>query len=79
MAAADGALYFASQGHANLGGFDVFVTRERPDGTWTEPRNLGEPVNGEHDETGWLPVSLGRAYLVSDRVGGDDDIYEVTW
>lgn len=79
VAAADGALYFASQGHPNFGGFDVFVTRERPDGTWTEPRNLGEPVNGEHDETGWLPVRLGRAYLVSDRVGGDDDIYLVEW
>ena len=79
VAADDGALYFASQGHANLGGFDIFVTRERPDGSWTEPRNLGEPINGEHDETGWLPVRLGSAYLVSDRVGGDDDIYLVEW
>ena len=79
VAARDGALYFASQGHANLGGFDVFVTRERPDGTWVEPRNLGEPVNGEFDETGWLPVRLGYAYLVSDRDGGDDDLYEVRY
>ena len=75
----DGRLVFASQGHIGLGGFDLFETRERPDGTWTPPVNLGEPINGEADETGWFERGARRAYLVSDRVGGDDDIYEVAW
>ena len=79
VAAADGRLYFASQGHVGLGGFDLYVTERGPDGVWSAPRNLGEPVNGPGDETCWLPVAPRRAYLVSDRVGGDDDIYEVRW
>lgn len=79
MAAKNGKLYFASQGHISLGGFDVFETEERPDGSWTEPVNLGEPINSEFDETGWFFIRNGEAILVSNRVGDDDDIYHVKW
>ncbi len=79
VASRDGKLYFASQGHLGLGGFDLFETYQLSDGTWATPLNLGEPINSEHDETGWMPVRTGQAYLVSDRDGGDDDIYEVKW
>ena len=77
--AEDGALYFASRGHIGLGGFDVFEVRPAGRGKWTAAENLGEPVNSEGDETGWVPYRERRAWLVSDRVGGDDDIYEVRW
>ena len=79
VAAADGKLYFASQGHNGFGGFDLFVVEELPGGKWSTPRNLGEPVNSSADETGWLPVRSSYALLVSNRVGGDDDIYEVRY
>ena len=75
----DGELYFASQGHVSLGGFDVFAVRPAGRGKWTAAENLGEPVNSEGDETGWVPVREGRAWLVSDREGGDDDVYEVRY
>ncbi len=46
--AADGkSLYFASDGHGGLGGFDIFVSR-RLDDTWqhwSKPINLGAPIN----------------------------------
>ncbi|SNR82964.1 OmpA family protein [Hymenobacter mucosus] len=47
--AADGkTLYFSSYGHAGYGSADIFVS-QRLDDTWTrwtEPRNLGAPLNG---------------------------------
>ncbi len=79
VAAIDGKLYFASQGHIGFGGFDLFVTEQQANGEWSTPINLGEPVNSEFDETGWFMVKRNFAYLTSNRVGEDDDIYEVRW
>ena len=75
----DGQLFFASQGHVGLGGFDVFEVRDLGRGAWSEAVNLGEPVNSEFDETGWVPLEQGRAWLVSNRTGGDDDVYSVRY
>ena len=79
VAATDGKLYFASNGHLGFGGFDLFVTELQPNGKWSTPLNLGEPVNSEFDETGWFMVKRNFAYLTSNRIGEDDDIYEVRW
>ncbi len=61
-------LYFKSTGHPGLGGYDLFMSRQQPDGSWSTPRNLGYPINTEANE-GSLVVSLdGRtAYFDSDR------------
>ena len=37
-------LYFASEGHLGLGSFDLFKT-EWEQGKWSEPENLGYPIN----------------------------------
>ncbi|SET70108.1 WD40-like Beta Propeller Repeat [Hymenobacter actinosclerus] len=41
-------LYFSSYGHAGYGGSDIFVSTRLDDSwtNWTEPRNLGFPING---------------------------------
>ncbi len=74
-------LYFKSNGHEGLGGYDLYVSRLQPDGTWSAPQNLGFPINTEANE-GSLVVSLdGRtAYFDSDRADlpghmGSYDIY----
>jgi len=41
----DSILFFSSQGHATIGGIDVFYSEMNRDGTWGEPVNLGYPVN----------------------------------
>ncbi len=41
----DSILFFSSQGHATIGGIDVFYTELGSDGHWGEPVNLGYPVN----------------------------------
>ena len=50
-------LYFSSKGHDNIGGYDVFFTRRKADGSWEKPVNLGNPINTEADEVSFF-VSL---------------------
>lgn len=76
-------LYFASDGRVGMGGFDLYVTRLKDDSTWTEPRNLGYPINTCNDETGLVIESGGqKAYYSSirDKSQGKDifsfDLYE---
>lgn len=74
----NGILYFSSNGHAGLGGLDVFrVYLEN--GEYTEPENLGSPINSNRDDFGLslLPGSDTEAVYSSDRKGGKglDDIY----
>lgn len=39
-------LYFASEGHGNMGGFDMFVSVfDSVENEWTKPMNLGYPYN----------------------------------
>lgn len=43
-------LYFSSDGHKGMGGYDLFVSRRDMNGEWTEPINLGYPLNTSDDE-----------------------------
>lgn len=71
-------LYFSSEGHKNMGGFDVFKVEKNEFGTWTLPENLGYPINTVEDDIFYVPAPEGkRVYLSSFRPGGigDNDIY----
>ncbi|MFK7809482.1 MAG: OmpA family protein [Saprospiraceae bacterium] len=60
-------LYFMSDGHPGLGGYDLFFSRLE-NGEWTAPKNMGYPINTEADEA-TLVISLDgkTAYLATDR------------
>lgn len=65
------ALYFSSTGHNNMGGLDIFVTHLEG-GFWSEPQNMGYPVNTTRDDLGlWLDSTGTRGYLSSTRTGID--------
>lgn len=76
-------LYFSSQGWPGVGGFDIFkATGELDD--WTEPENIGYPINTSVDELYFVLESSGESgYFVSNREGSVsiknptccDDIY----
>ena len=51
----DSILFFSSQGHAGMGGIDVFHSTLQPDGTWSEPENIGYPVNTTGDDLFYNP------------------------
>ncbi len=78
-------LYFSSDGHINIGGADVYKTKP-VNGGWSEPENLGMPVNSSVDDMyySWDEKN-GIGFVVSNRPGGYglksetccDDIYQL--
>lgn len=61
-------LYFVSDGHLGLGRSDLFKTTLLGDGKWSEPKNLGYPINTNGEES-TLIVSLNgkTGYFASNR------------
>lgn len=71
-------LFFSSEGHHSMGGFDVMVSQRTPQG-WTEPRNLGYPINTTDHDRFFLPVDNGqRAYYAQHhrQPPGGKDIFQ---
>lgn len=73
-------LYFSSNGTKSMGGFDVFRSQMDDLGQWTEPQNLGVPLNTTGDDIYYTTTMDGfTGYLSSFREGGEGekDIYEI--
>ncbi|MFK7772914.1 MAG: OmpA family protein [Saprospiraceae bacterium] len=72
----DGKLFFCSKGHTSYGGFDIFVSQQDVKGNWSQPTNIGLPINSPADEVSiYLSKDLSKGMFASSREGGDDDIY----
>lgn len=71
-------LYFASDKHLGLGGYDIFISRVDSMGNWSKPQNLGYPINTHRDEFGLIVNTKGdRAYFSSDiNPKAGKDIFE---
>ncbi|MGM0649194.1 MAG: OmpA family protein [Bacteroidota bacterium] len=77
-------LYFSSNGHPNVGGYDVF--RSRGSGRqFSDPENLGKPINSEVDDIYFTKAEEGHfGYFTSNRPESQslrhetccDDIYQ---
>lgn len=79
---ADGVtLYFSSQGHNTMGGFDLFKSVwNQEENTWTKAENLGYPINTTDDDRSICITPDNRVgYVSALRPGGqgDLDIYRV--
>jgi tetratricopeptide (TPR) repeat protein len=74
-------LYFSSEGHNSMGLFDIFYSTMNPDSTWSEPVNLGFPINTPGDDFFFVPtIQRNQAYYASTRFPdnfGGLDIYLV--
>jgi flagellar motor protein MotB len=70
-------LYFSSDGHTGMGGYDLYLTRRDSTGNWSEPDNLGYPLNTHFDEIGLIVNARGdKGYFSSNRMSGEvRDIY----
>jgi hypothetical protein len=71
-------LYFSSNGHAGMGGLDIFKAAIKTDG-FGEAENAGYPINSRGDDFGIVLDTLEtHGYLTSNRARGgfDDDLYE---
>ena len=75
-------MYFSSQGHSSIGGYDIFVSFRDKHGLWGKPINLGAPINTPYDELYFSITANGKyAYFSSNRAGGKGgmDIYKATF
>ena len=73
----NGELYFASNYHPGMGGFDIFKAVEDEDGNWTL-ENMGSPINSPADDFGIAYVAgENKGMFSSNRKGSlGDDLYE---
>lgn len=63
-------IFFSSQGHRNMGGYDIFRSVLGEDGRWSEPENLGYPINTPGDEFDFVMTTDGKtAYYCSSAEG----------
>ncbi len=61
-------LYFASDGHAGIGGVDLFYVRKKIDHSWGKVHNLGYPINTiDHDGSIFVKADGKTAFYASDR------------
>jgi hypothetical protein len=66
-------LFFSSKGHRTMGGFDIFrsVLKDTDNNGWTDPENMGFPLNTVSDDIFFCLSEDGRTgYFSSERPGG---------
>lgn len=61
-------LYFATNGRPCMGGYDIFMSKMDKYGRWSEPENLGYPINTQSDEMGMIINSSGKIAYFSSTV-----------
>jgi len=76
-------LFFSSEGHNTMGQLDIFYSHIRADSSWTEPVNIGYPINTPDDDFFFMPTTtLNKAYYASSRYKdnyGRSDLYEIKY
>lgn len=74
-------IWFSSDRKGGMGGYDVYMSVKDKAGTWSEPLNMGMPVNSPSNDMFFRPspVNKGEYWLASDRPGGYGgfDIYSL--
>jgi hypothetical protein len=73
-------LFFSSNGHNTIGGFDIFFAFATATG-WDEPMNIGYPINSTDDDLFYVTSPNGESgYFSSTRPNGfgEKDIYVST-
>ncbi len=73
-------IFFSSQGHNSMGGYDIFKATMSDSGKWGTAVNLGYPINSvSNDKSFTISIDAKTGYFASDRKGGlgGRDIYMV--
>ncbi len=75
----DNTLFFSSEGHSSIGGYDVFKAK-LDNGIWSDPINLGYMFNTTDDNIFFQPIidgNSGFTYSTGDDATGERDIYKI--
>lgn len=76
----DYALYFSSEGHYGLGGYDVFYVKLKGYGYEGNILNVGTPINSQYDDICYIITKDHKGFFSSNRTSDDntssfDNIY----
>lgn len=76
-------LYFTSNGHPGMGDMDIFQVQLGTDNRWSQPKNLGYPINTPGEETNLIVSLDGKEAFFAKRdgsaqEGGMINIYSFT-
>ena len=75
----DSLIYFCSEGHSAMGGYDIFLSH-KTDSTWKTPLNLGFPLNTTDDDKFFQPANKGRnGYFSMTTDYKKKDIFYITF
>lgn len=76
-------LYFSSKGNdKNMGGYDIFESKVNDKGEWSNPKNLGYPINTVKDDIFFVLAADGKTGYYSsskERGYGGQDIYRINF
>lgn len=75
-------MYFSSEGHKSMGEYDIFKSVQDSLGNWSEPQNIGYPVNTPAKDVFFVMSGSGRfGYYstVKESGYGGQDIYRITF
>ena len=73
-------LYFSSDGEKSMGGYDIFFSKKLEENSWSNPINMGFPLNTvDNDLFFTTSVDGARGYYASNHDGGygGNDLYMV--
>jgi OmpA-OmpF porin, OOP family len=74
-------LYYATNGLPGFGGFDIYYTNQK-DGDWSQPKNLGAPINNGQDQVSLFITADGEKGYYSNEDNKSKErkgiIYEFT-
>jgi outer membrane protein OmpA-like peptidoglycan-associated protein/tetratricopeptide (TPR) repeat protein len=73
-------MYYSSKGPGSIGGYDIFKTTLE-NGKWTQPVNMGIPINTPDDDVFFVMAANGRHAFYASASGkgyGGQDIYRLT-
>lgn len=71
-------MYFSSQGHNSMGGYDVFMSKYE-NGSWGKAINLGAPINSVRNDLHFYVAPDGTGYIntIQMTTYGSYDIYQL--
>ena len=72
-------LFFSSNGSADkgVGGYDIYYSDLKNDNTWTDPVNMGYPVNKTGNEINYYSADGGKRYYSCINEDQGYDLYEI--
>ncbi len=73
----DEILYFSSQGHLNMGGYDIFRSQRKGENEWRQAINLGSPVSTTDDDLFYFPLETGMSGLMSRLEDPGTTLYDI--